>query len=60
MAERLRRAIRNSGMDQKTIATKAGVDPGVVSRFMRAERGITLAVFERLCKLVGLELREVE
>jgi ribosome-binding protein aMBF1 (putative translation factor) len=54
--EELRDGIRRSGMCLKELGGRAGVDPSVLSRFLRAERSLTLPTAERLSKLLGLEL----
>jgi ribosome-binding protein aMBF1 (putative translation factor) len=56
LVEELREAIRNSGLDVTELGVKAGVSHTVVGRFVRAERGVTIAVASRLCAALGLEL----
>lgn len=58
ISRQLRQAIRDSGESLLHIAGQTGVDDGALSRFMRAERGLTLKSVDRLCKYLGLELWE--
>lgn len=55
--EQLRRRIKDSGVSQADIARETGIDPGVISRFARGERGINDETFALLCKYFDLELR---
>ena len=57
-SEQLRQAIRDRGESLCQIAHGSGVDDGLLSRFMRDERGITSRTLDRLCKYLNLELRE--
>ena len=54
----LRQAIRDSGLSLCQLAKATEVDDGILSRFMRRERGLTTKTLDRLCKHLGLELRE--
>ena len=58
MANQIRRAIRKSGLSLNQLAEETGVDDGVLSRFMRDERSITLETAEKLADYLGLELHE--
>jgi transcriptional regulator with XRE-family HTH domain len=53
----LRNVVQSSGVSQADIAKETGIDPGVLSRFVRGERGITDATFAKLCQFFNLELR---
>jgi len=46
-------------MSAYAAARLAGVDPGVVSRFMTGERDIRLATADRLASALGLRLVEL-
>jgi ribosome-binding protein aMBF1 (putative translation factor) len=52
----LRRAIQESGMAPTELAKKAGINHGVLSRFLRDERTITMPLASSLCKVLGLRL----
>ncbi len=56
LIEQLRERIRASGMQLKQLGEAAGVDPSQLSRFMRAERSLTLPAVEKLCFALGLHL----
>lgn len=61
LAEQLRHAIKQDGKrpgrSMRKLALDAGVDPGVVSRFVRGERDIGIDVAGRLAAELGLVLR---
>lgn len=50
----LRQAIADSGLTHYAIGKAAGVSPAVISRFSTGERGITLAVVDRICQALNL------
>jgi hypothetical protein len=52
----LRDAIDRSGLTHYALGDKAGVDPGIISRFMRDERAITSVTADRLISALGLHL----
>jgi len=60
LADQLRRAIRESGLSPYRVATDAGVDRAVLSRFLRGERGLNLDTASRICELLGLMLQRTE
>lgn len=47
-SEQLREAIRASEISLKELARRTGVDDGVLSRFMRGERSLTLDSVDKL------------
>ena len=51
------RAIRDSGVLPAHVARAAGVDTGIMSRFMRGERGISLKTADQLAEYFKLELK---
>lgn len=55
-SERLRVAIRASGLSQNEVARRAGIDPGMVNRFLHGTRGLTLATAEKVADAIGIEL----
>jgi DNA-binding Xre family transcriptional regulator len=57
LADQLRRAIAGCGMSLNQLAKTTGVHQAQLSRFMRAERSLTLTAVDRLC--AHLELRLV-
>src|SRR5262245_23030662 len=57
ITEQLKQAIRETELPVMEIARQAGISQGQLSRFMRDHRTLTLPVVEKLCALLGLELR---
>jgi len=55
----LQQAIRDSDFSQSEVARRAGIDVGQVSRFLRGERGMTLATAAKVADVLGLDLRLV-
>lgn len=56
ISETLRRGIADSGMSLCRLADLADVDDARLSRFMRQERGLSLATVDRVCRVLGLRL----
>ena len=56
LSDQLRWHIDHSGQTQHQIANRAGIDPGVLSRFMRGERTIVMRTADRLAAHLGLRL----
>ena len=52
----LQQAIRDSDLSQNEIARRAGIDPGMVCRFVNGQRGMTLATAARVADVLGLEI----
>jgi DNA-binding phage protein len=55
-AERIRTAIVASGRPLTHLAKDADMDDGMLSRFMRNQRDLTMRSMERLCSVLGLDL----
>ena len=58
--DQLRRAIEESPVTQYKLAKISGIDKGILSRFIRGERTITLTTAARLAEALDLELRPSE
>jgi transcriptional regulator with XRE-family HTH domain len=56
MSDRLREAIKSSGLTLKQLWDKSGVDQGRLSRFLRGERDLTLTSAEKLFSALGMRL----
>jgi transcriptional regulator with XRE-family HTH domain len=56
LADQLRQAIRGCGMSLNQLAKATGVHQGQLSRFLRAERSLTLPAAAKLCTYLGLQL----
>ena len=52
----LRQAIAESDLTRNEIARRANIDPGMVSRFVRGERGATLWTASKIADVLGLEI----
>ena len=51
---RLRDAIKNSGLSQKEVAQRIGVNPSTVSKYVRMEKSPSLDTFATLCRVLGI------
>ena len=58
ISDQLREIILSRGPGH-AVARSAGVDPGIISRFLRHERGLTLETLNRLAEALGLRLVEI-
>lgn len=58
--EQFRNAINKDGRTGYALAQASGIDASVLSRFMRGERGLNLDTAERLCQVLGVEVRLVK
>jgi len=56
LSELLRRSIRESHKSVDEIASKAGLDPNLILKFLAGERDIRMATADRLAYALGLEL----
>jgi transcriptional regulator with XRE-family HTH domain len=52
----IRQAIAKSPLTLLELGQRAGVNASQLSRFVRGERGLSLAVAAQLCEALGLEL----
>ena len=56
ISDQLRDAITASGLTHYAIGKAAGVDPGVISRFMVCDRTLRLETVDRIAAALGLRL----
>ncbi len=56
ISDQLSLAIAHSGLSLRELGRRVGVDSGVLGRFMRRERGLTLVVADRLAVYFGLHM----
>lgn len=56
MSDRVREAIKTSGLTRYQIAKQSGVTEGALSRFVAGERDMTLRTLERIAPLIGVRL----
>lgn len=52
--KRLREEITNSGLSQKEIAEKLGINPSTVSKYTRLDVFPALDTFAQLCKILDV------
>ncbi len=52
----LREAIAARGLTASALARAAGVDPGIVRRYLEGKRGLTLATADKLAAALDLQL----
>ncbi len=57
--DRIRRAIKGTGKSLYRVAKDAGIDVAPLQRFMKCEQTLRLPTAQKLCKVVGLDLRPV-
>lgn len=51
---RLRDAIKNSGLSQKEIAKRVGINPATVSKYARMEKYPSIDTLALLCRALGI------
>lgn len=56
LAERIREAIRASGKSANQLAAASTVDKGIITRFLRGERSVTVETAGRLLAALGCEV----
>ena len=52
--QRLREAIRQSGLSQKAIAEKVGIHRSTVNKYIRADKFPSIDTFVILCRVLGI------
>ena len=57
--ERLRQAIRDSGMTRYAISVQTGIAQSTLCKFIKGERGMSLDSVDRLMECLGLEIKQV-
>ena len=56
ISEQLRFHLQNCGQSQYEIAQATNIDPGMLSRFTRCQRSLTLTTVDRLAEYLNLRL----
>ena len=59
LSGQLRDVIGSRGLTPYAVAKEAGIDPGMVSRFVSGERDLRLGTVDRIAHALGLRLVEV-
>ena len=57
VTERLKKAVRDSGLSDRNLGIQADVNRLSIGRFMRGETGLSLEQLDKLAAFLGLELR---
>ena len=57
LSDALRAAIQDSGISLQQLARESGVDVSILSRFVRAERTMTLELADRLAARLRVQLK---
>ena len=57
--KRLREAIRTSGIAQKEIAERAGVNPSTISKYMRLDKYPSIDTLALICKAIDVSSDEI-
>ena len=57
--EKVRRAVHADGRSLYRLAKDSGLGIGPIQRFAAGENGLTVDSAEKLCKLLGWELRPI-
>ena len=55
----LREAVKYSGMTQKEIANKLGINPSTVSKYLRLDKFPSLETFANLCLILDVSADEI-
>lgn len=58
--DRIREAVRASGLSLYAVARDSGVNVAPLQRFMAGEHGLTVDSAEKIGGIVGLDLRPLE
>ncbi len=59
VSQQLRDVIDSRGLTPYAVAKLAGIDPGMVARFVSGERDLRLETVDRIAQALGLRLVEV-
>ena len=57
--KRLREAIMQSGISQKELADKLGINPSTVSKYMRLDKYPSLDTFANICEVLDVSADEI-
>ena len=57
--KRLREAIAQSGISQKDLADKLGINPSTVSKYMRLNNYPSLDTFANICEVLDVSADEI-
>lgn len=57
--KRLRDAIKYGNINQKELATKLGINPSTVSKYMKQNKYPSLDTFANICKILDVSADEI-
>ena len=57
--KRLREAISQSGISQKELAEKLGINPSTVSKYMKLNKYPSIDTFANLCDIIDVSADEI-
>ena len=57
--KRLREAISQSGISQKELAEKLGINPSTVSKYMKLNKYPSIDTFANLCEIIDVSADEI-
>jgi DNA-binding phage protein len=60
ISDQLREAIRTSGQSLYKVAKESKIPSAILYRFMSGQRAPSMGTVDRLCKYLGLELRQAK
>lgn len=56
---RLREEIKNSGLTQKEIAEKVGINPSTISKYLKQDKFPAIDTFANICEVIGASADEI-
>lgn len=60
LAETIRKTMTQDGRTVYRLSLDSGVSQGVLGRFLRGNRDVTLETADKICKALGLSLQPVK
>jgi len=54
--DQIRHAVKTAGMSRYRLALESGVDETALSRFVRAERGLSMESIDAIADVLGLQV----
>ncbi len=57
--KRLREEIKNSGLTQKEIANRVGINPATISKYLKQDKYPAIDTFANICEVIGASADEI-